>query len=59
MRSTISSMQAVNRDFINHNVVLENLGRIKIFEKNMEVINVELWHQQFHDNAIVFRSMIE
>ena len=53
------STKAVNRDFINHNVVLENFGQEKFSRKTWGLLNVELWHQQFHDNAVVFRSMIE
>ena len=47
------STKAVNRDFINHNVVLENFGQDKNFSrKTWGLLNVELWHQQFHDNAV-------
>lgn len=53
------SSKAKNREFINHEAVLKNFTKGgKFSRKTWGLLSLELWHQQFHDKATDYQSLI-
>ena len=51
--------KARNRDFVNYEVVAKNFTQSgKFSRKTWGLLCLELWHQQFHDKASQYRSML-
>jgi asparagine synthase (glutamine-hydrolysing) len=55
---TFSSMAAKHRPYINSQAVLNNFGQEAQFSrKTWGLLSLELWHQQFQDQAVQWRSL--
>ena len=60
VRDTFQTMAGRHRPFINTDAVLKNLGSEAQFSrKTWGLLSLELWHQQFHDNASEWRRKIQ
>jgi len=54
-----STMESKHRPYINHDVVKKNFGKEAQFSRKIwGLMNLELWHQQFHDKAVEWRQLI-
>ncbi len=54
-----SNMAAKHRPYINAGALLRNFGQEARFSrKTWGLLSMELWHQQFHDQANVYRAML-
>lgn len=54
-----SAMAAKNRPYIDSQAVIQNFGKeLRFSRKSWGLLSLELWHQQFHDKAAEWRSMI-
>jgi asparagine synthase (glutamine-hydrolysing) len=53
----LSTMANKHRPYINSQVALKNFGQeAKFSRKTWGLLSLELWHQQFHDKAVEWRS---
>ena len=54
-----SQSKSKNREFINHDVVLRNFDSGgKFSRKTWGLLSLELWQQQFHDQAYQYRALL-
>ncbi|RNC66004.1 MAG: asparagine synthase (glutamine-hydrolyzing) [Desulfuromonadales bacterium] len=55
---TFSTARATNRELIDNRMVLEKLSGESKFGRNIwGLLCLEIWHQQFHDNAHEYRKL--
>lgn len=58
-RGIFSDMASKHRPFINAGAVLQNLGKEARFSRKIwGLLNLELWHQRFHDRAAEYRALL-
>ncbi len=58
VRDTLSSPQALSRQFVDNRVVLRRLGSDGTFGRGFwGLLSLELWHEQFHDREAYFKSL--
>jgi asparagine synthase (glutamine-hydrolysing) len=56
---TLSSMASKNRPYINSKAILNNFGNDALFSrKTWGLMNLELWHQQFHDDCTSWKNLV-
>jgi asparagine synthase (glutamine-hydrolysing) len=54
------TMAAKHRPYINSQAVLNNFGQEAHFSRKIwGLLNMELWHQQFHDKGAAWRSLVK
>jgi asparagine synthase (glutamine-hydrolysing) len=54
---TFNSMACKQRSFINSDAIMRNLGTEKRFSRKIwGLMSLEIWHQQYHDKASVWRN---
>jgi asparagine synthase (glutamine-hydrolysing) len=60
VRDIFSDMGKKSRPFFNSPEILRNFGNeAKFSRKTWGLLSLELWHQQFHDQANKFRSLVK
>ena len=56
---TFNSMSNKHREFINADAIFKNFGKEGQFSrKTWGLLSLEIWHQQFHDKANKWSSML-
>lgn len=57
---TLSQMKSKNRDFINVDAVLKNFEKTGRYSRKIwALLSLEIWHQQFHDEAVKWKNLIK
>ena len=56
----LSSNSALNRRYINNEIVLKNIAKEGKFDRNIwGLFSLELWQQEFHDKAQQYKQLIK